>query len=343
VTIAASAAGTPPVPPSPGDGTSGAAGRARRVPGRKFWRALRHNRKALVGALLLLFFVVLAVFPGQIAPYNPNGMTFAPGLGPSAAHWLGTTSQGQDILSQLVWGSRQTLVIAFAAGGISTVLSVVVGVSAAYVGGVTDGGLSLITDVLLVIPTFPLIIVVAAYLNNAGTLDIILVLGLLGWPYGARQLRSQVLSLRNRDFLQAARVRGERTSFIIVGEITPTLTSLIVATFLGSAAYAVLAAAGLQFIGLGDPNALSWGTMLYWAQSSEALQAGMPLWAIMPGLFVAGLGAAFALLNYAFDEISNPALRPVKRLSRVPYTPALLPVTLGNGSGALAGSHRRTG
>jgi peptide/nickel transport system permease protein len=328
---------------------------ARRVPGQKLWRALRHNRKALAGALLLLFFLVLAVFPGQIAPYNPNGLTFAPGLGPSAAHWLGTTSQGQDILSQLVWGARQTLIIAFAAGGISTVLSVIVGVSAAYLGGVTDGGLSLLTDVLLVIPTFPLIIVVAAYLNNAGTVDIILVLGFLGWPYGARQLRSQVLSLRNRDFLQAARVRGERASYIIVGEITPTLTSLIVATFLGSAAYAVLAAAALQFIGLGDPNALSWGTMLYWAQSSEALQAGMPLWAIMPGLFVAGLGAAFALLNYAFDEISNPALRPVKRLSRVPFTPLVtLPVTGGmgaatagpngsrSGSGPLSGPHLRT-
>ena len=292
----------------------------RRVPGAKFWRALRHNRKAFAGALLLLFFLVLAAIPGLIAPYSPTAMTFAPGLGPSAAHWLGTTSQGQDVLSQLVWGARQTLVIAFAAGGISTVLSVIVGVSAAYSGGVADGALSLLTDVLLVIPTFPLIIVVAAYLNNVGTLDIILVLGLLGWPFGARQLRSQVLSLRNRDFLEAARVRGERSSFIIMGEITPTLTSLIVATFLGSAAYAVLAAAGLQFIGLGDPNALSWGTMLYWAQSSEALQAGMPLWAIMPGLFVAGLGAAFALLNYAFDEIANPALRPVKKLSRVPFS-----------------------
>lgn len=322
--------------PAPSAEEVGVVGRpSRRVPGVKFWLALRHNRKALAGALLLLFFVVLAVFPGQIAPYNPTSMTFAPALGPSAAHWLGTTSQGQDVLSQLVWGAQQTLVIAFAAGGISTVLSVLVGVSAAYLGGVTDGGLSLLTDVLLVIPTFPLIIVVAAYLNNAGMVDIILVLGLLGWPYGARQLRSQVLSLRGRDFLEAARVRGERRGYIIVGEIMPTLTSLIVATFLGSAVYAVLAAAGLQFIGLGDPNALSWGTMLYWAQSNEALQAGMPLWAIMPGLFVALLGAAFALLNYAFDEISNPALRPVKKLSRRAFT-SLMPIPASTGNGAAA-------
>ena len=281
--------------------------------------AIRHNRKATVGALMLLFFIVLGLFPGQIAPYNPSAMNFAPGLGPSAVHWFGTTAQGQDVYSQLVWGARQTLIVAFAVGGIATVLAVLVGVSSAYLGGVADGVLSLITDVLLVIPIFPLIIVIAAYLHNAGTMDMIIVLGVLGWSYGARQLRAQVLSMRNRDFLEAARVRGERSGYIIVSEIMPTLTSLIVATFLGTAVYAVLAVAGLQFIGLGNPTALSWGTMLYWAQNNEALSAGMPLWAIMPGLCVALLGAAFALLNYAFDEISNPALRPVKRLARIPF------------------------
>jgi peptide/nickel transport system permease protein len=263
---------------------------------------------------------VLAVFPGEIAPYSPTAMSFSPGLGLSAAHWLGTTSQGQDVYSQLIWGTRQSLIIAFAAGGLATAIAVVVGVSAAYLGGVTDGILSLITDVLLVIPIFPLIILIAAYLRSAGTTDMIIVLGALGWSYGARQLRAQVLSMRKRDFLEAARIRGEKSGYIIRVEIIPMLTSLIVATFLGSAVYAVLTAAGLQFVGLGDPNALSWGTMLYWAQNSAALDTGMPLWAIMPGVCVALLGAGFALLNYAFDEISNPALRPVHRLkgNRIP-------------------------
>jgi peptide/nickel transport system permease protein len=282
---------------------------------------VRRNRKATAGALILLFFVVLAVFPGQIAPYDPTSLRFVPGTGPSAAHWLGTTSQGQDVYSQLIWGTRQSLIIAFAAGGLATAVSVIVGVSSAYLGGVADGVLSLVTDVLLVIPEFPLIIVIAAYLRSAGTVDIIIVLGALGWSYGARQLRSQVLSLRKRDFLEAARVRGERSAYVIVVEIMPTLTSLIVATFLGSAVYAVLTAAGLQFVGLGDPNTMSWGTMLYWAQNNEALGSGMPLWAIMPGVCVALLGAGFALLNYAFDEISNPALRPVRRLARTPFVP----------------------
>jgi peptide/nickel transport system permease protein len=126
-------------------------------------------------------------------------------------------------------------------------------------------------------------------------------------------MRAQTLSLRNRDFLESARVRGERRSYIIVVEVLPTMTSLIIANFLGAALYSVLTAAGLQFLGLGDPNSESWGTMLYWSQNQQALQTGSPLWSIAPGLCVALLGAAFALVNYAFDEVSNPALRPVRR------------------------------
>ncbi len=265
---------------------------------------------------MLGFFIFVAIFPSELSPYNPTSMSFAPGLGPSGANWLGTTTQGQDILSELIWGARQTLIIAFAAGGLATIVSVIVGVSAAYMGGLVDGVLSLITDVLLVIPIFPLVIVIAAYLRSVGLLVMIIVLGALGWSYGARQLRVQVLSLRRRDFLGAARVRGERSGYIILAEIIPTMTSLIVASFLGTAVFAVLTAAGLQFLGLGDPNSQSWGNMLYWAQNNEALEAGSPLWAIVPGACIALLGAAFAFLNYAFDEVSNPALRPVRKLSR---------------------------
>jgi oligopeptide/dipeptide ABC transporter ATP-binding protein len=279
------------------------------------WRAIRRNKKALVGVLVLLVFVVLAVFPGQIAPDDPTAQIYEPALGPSWHHLLGTTGRGEDVFSQLVWGTRLSLVIALAVGALATALSVLIGVSSAYLGGIADGILSLITDVILVLPIFPLIIVIAAYRKNSGFFTLIVVLGALGWSYGARQLRSQTLSLRTRDFLESARVRGERKLYVILFEILPTMTSLIVATFLGAALYAVLTAAGLQFIGLGDPNSHSWGTMLYWAQNGEALFAGMPLWAIAPGVCIALLGASFALLNYAFDEISSPALR-VQRLAR---------------------------
>ena len=197
-----------------------------------------------------------------------------------------------------------------------------VGVAAAYIGGVTDGVLSTVTDILLVIPIFPLFIVIAAYLRSAGLLDIIIILGALNWSYSARQLRVQALSMRNRDFLKAAGVRGERASYIIVAEMLPSMSSLIVAAFCLNAVFAVLTAAGLQFIGLGDPNAQSWGTMLYWAYQQAALQSGLALWAIMPGVCIALFGGSLALINFAFDEISNPALRPVRRMSRPTHVPA---------------------
>jgi peptide/nickel transport system permease protein len=276
-------------------------------------RAVAGNRKALTGLTLLVIFLFLALFPGVLARDNPNAEIYAKTAGPSAGHLFGTTSYGQDIFAQWVYGTRESIFLAVVAGGLATVLSVLVGIWAAYRGGLVDGVLSLFTDVFLVIPAFPLIVIIAAYSKNGGNAILVAVLVVTGWSYGARQLRSQALSLRNRDFLIAARVRGERQGRIILFEIMPTMTSLIVANFLGAAVYAVLAAAGLQFIGLGNPDSSSWGTMLFWAQNNEALQAGAPLWAVAPGLGIALLGGAFALLNYAFDEISNPALRPVRR------------------------------
>jgi peptide/nickel transport system permease protein len=280
-------------------------------------RAIRSNRKATVGAVLLVFFVLVALFPGVIARDNPSLDAYKPKLGLSTAHLLGTTAYGQDMFAQLVWGTRNVMIIAFSVGLATTAIAVLIGVAAAYLGGLWDSTLNVLTDVLLVIPLFPLLIVIAAYARNGGTLVLILVITATSWSYTARQLRSQALTLRSRDFLEAARVRGERRLYVIVMEVIPTMTSLIVASFLTNALYAVLFASSLQFIGLGDPNTVSWGTMLYWAQNNAALQTGQPLWAIAPGACIAALGAAFALLNYAFDEIGNPALRPVRRSKRV--------------------------
>jgi peptide/nickel transport system permease protein len=274
---------------------------------------LRSNPKALGGAILLGIFALAALFAPFIAPYDPNSLQFDQLLPPSREHLLGTTGNGQDIFSQLIWSTRESLMLAIIAGVFATAVSVIVGVTAAYLGGVWDHVLNLFTDIFLVIPTLPLMIVIAAYAENHGLWVLIGVIVVTGWSYGARQLRAQALSLRNREFLDAARARGERSSYIIVFEVLPNMTSLIVAIFLGAALYAVLAAAGLQFIGLGDTNDLSWGTMLYWAQHNGALLAGAPLWVLAPGICIALLGASFALVNYAFDEISNPALRPVKK------------------------------
>ena len=287
-------------------------GRTRAAALSRLARAIRANRKATAGTVILVLFILIAIFPWVIAHDSPTAEVYRRSQGPSLAHLFGTTAYGQDLFAQAVWGTRQVLIIAFGAGLASTALAVLIGVAAAYLGGLWDGALSLLTDVLLVIPLFPLLIVIAAYVHNSGTLVLIAVLTLTGWSYTARQLRSQALSLRHRDFLEAARVRGERSLYIIVVEIIPTMTSLIVASFLTNALYAVLFASSLQFIGLGDPNSTSWGTMLYWAQNNEALQTGQYLWAVIPGALIALLGAAFALLNYAFDEIGNPALRPIR-------------------------------
>jgi peptide/nickel transport system permease protein len=277
-------------------------------------RSALRSRKAVIGLVILAIFTLFAAAPGWFTSVDqPNQLAFTPALQPSGAHWLGTTALGQDIWAQLVYGTRQSLVIAVVAGACATVLSVLVGVSAAYLGGIADEVLSLITNVFLVLPTFPLIIILATYAGKGTLLVVLIVLVATGWSYGANQMRAQTLSLRNRDFLESARVRGERRSYIIVVEVLPTMTSLIIANFLGAALYSVLTAAGLQFLGLGDPNSMSWGTMLYWSQNQQALQTGMPLWSIAPGLCVALLGVSFALMNYAFDEISNPALRPVRR------------------------------
>ena len=276
--------------------------------------AVRSNRKAMAGLIIFSGFCLVAAFPRLFtAVVDPQLRGFDVSLAPSRDHLLGTTAFGQDIMAQLIYGTRQSLVIAVVAGAFATVLSVLIGVSAGYLGGLGDSVLSLFTDVFLVIPTFPLIIILATYAGNGSVSVVIVVLVATGWSYGARQLRAQTLSLRNRDFLESARVRGERRSYIILVEVLPTMTSLILANFLGAALFAVLTAAGLQFLGLGDSSSNSWGTMLYWSQSQSALQTGQVWWAIAPGLCVALLGASFALLNYAFDEISNPALRPVRR------------------------------
>jgi peptide/nickel transport system permease protein len=276
--------------------------------------SLVNNRKALAGLILFALTVLVAAFPGLFTTDHSPGIigTYPTNLGPSTGHLLGTTSYGQDIYSQLIYGARQVLVIALIAGACATVLSVLIGITAAYVGGIVDELLSLLTNVVLILPTFPLMIILAKYAGQSNAVMII-VLVVTGWSYGANQLRAQALSLRNRDFLEAARVRGERRLYVILFEMMPTMTSLIVANFLGSALYSVLASSGLQFIGLGNTSSMSWGTMLYNADQMEALQSGNALWIIAPGLAIAVLSAAFALMNYAFDEIGNPALRPVRR------------------------------
>ncbi len=297
---------------SPGVALPDDAGQVERAPGRRFIRAVLANRKATAGALILFVVVFAAAFPGLVAPDNPQATIYPPNLGASSAHLLGTTQIGQDVFSQLIWSTRLTLLVTVIVSAIATLISMVVGVTAAYLGGVTDRVLTVITDVFLILPVLPLLILLAAYLPP-GITSLVVVLTITSWAFQARQLRSQGLSVRNRDFLVSARVRGESAAYIILVEIVPTMTSLLVASFLALAVFEVGFAASLQFLGLGNSSELMWGTMLYNAQQSAALESGNALWALAPGVAVAFMGAGFALVNYAFDEIGNPALRPVRR------------------------------
>jgi len=279
---------------------------------RRFRRAVLRNKKALAGTVILLVIAFVAAFPGLVAPDNPQAAIYPQNLGPSSAHLLGTTQLGQDVFSQLVWSTRLTLVVTLVVSVIATFLSMIIGVTAAYAGGITDRALTVVTDVFLILPVLPLLILLAAYLPP-GVTSLIIVLCITSWAFQARQLRSQGLSIRNRDFLVAARARGERGIYIILVEIVPTMTSLLAASFLALSVYIVGFAASLQILGLGNSSELMWGTMLYNAQQAAALEAGNAWWALAPGAAVAVLGTSFALLNYAFDEIGNPALRPVRR------------------------------
>jgi peptide/nickel transport system permease protein len=284
---------------------------ATRAP-RRLLHAVLGNRKAVLGAVILLVIAFVAAFPGLIAPYDPHAVVGPQDQGPSSTYLLGTTQLGQDVFSQLIWSTRLTLIVTLVVTAIATFLSTVIGVTSAYVGGVTDKALTVLIDVFLILPVLPLLILLAAYLPP-GVTSLVVVLCITSWAFQARQLRSQGLSIRNRDFLVAARARGERGIYIILVEIVPTMTSLIAASFLSLAVYVVGFAASLQFLGLGNSSELMWGTMLYNAQQASALEAGNAWWALAPGAAVALMGTGFALLNYAFDEIGNPALRPVRR------------------------------
>jgi len=271
-----------------------------------WWGAIRRDRKALAGSVILAIFLVIAIagpwFVGD--PTAPVGIPLQP---PSADHWLGTTGQGQDVLAQLVVGTRVSLAIGFAVGFAVVLIGALVGVTAGYFGGRIDGFLSLLFNVFLVLPGLPLAIVIAAYLPS-GPLTLGLVLTVTGWAWNARVLRSQTLSQRRRDFVAAAIVSGESSPRIIVREILPTMTSLMVAQMIGSTVYAIGAQVGLEFLGLGDVSGVTWGTNLYWAQNDSALLTGA-WWTFAPtGLCVALVGFGLTMLNSGFDEITNPRL-----------------------------------
>ncbi|GAB3600603.1 ABC transporter permease [Microbacterium tumbae] len=270
------------------------------------------NGKARLGLCILALFILVAVFAPLLAPYGPKDNGFERNADASAAHWLGTTAAGEDVLSQLVYGAQISLLVGFAAGILSTIVAVLIGLSWGYLRGFAGEVVGFVVNLFLVIPGLPLMIVIAAYLQNGGILMIIAVIVVTGWAWGARVLRSQTQSLRGNDFVASAQFSGDSSARIVFREILPNMTSIIAGTLFGAATAAILAEAGLEFLGLGDSSIVSWGTMLYWAQNSNSLLTGQWLLLFAPGLCIALLALSLTLVNFGVDGISNPRLREGK-------------------------------
>jgi peptide/nickel transport system permease protein len=285
-------------------------GGRRRVAPPQWLVLLWRNRKSRAGLVVLGGIVLVAVFAPLIATHDPNAYSLIDSRqSPSLHHLFGTTDQGTDIFSQVVLGSRTSLLIGAASALLATVLATVLGVLAAYAGGWVDEVLNFITNVFLVLPTIPLLVVASAYLRSRGGLTMVLILGLTLWAFEARILRGQALSLRNRDFILAAKVAGEPTWRILVGELMPNMISRIAGAFVLVFYVSILTMAGLEFLGLGDMSQPSWGVTMYWAQVNSTVLQGEWWPFLFPGLALATTVAALVFILAGLDEVSNPRLR----------------------------------
>ena len=265
--------------------------------------------KVFLGLVIVGFFILLAIFGPMLIHTDPGAVTSARLQPPSLKHWLGTTQQGQDVLTQVVDGARISMEVGFGAGILTTVWSVLVGLTGGYLSGTSSEVLSMFSNVFLVIPSLPLVVILAAFLPNSGSTGIIIVITVTGWAWGARVLRAQTLSLRRRDFVEAARATGENTLKIMLYDILPNEVAIITATFLGSVVGAILTEASIAFLGLSNVTQWSWGTMLYWAQVSGAELARAWWWFVPPGLCIALVGTGLAFINFGLDDVINPRLR----------------------------------
>jgi peptide/nickel transport system permease protein len=274
-------------------------------------RLMLGNPKSCVGLAVVLGMVLLGVLAPLIidASKATEFSLLDARQAPSWHHLFGTTDQGTDVFAQVVWGARRSLALGAAAGAIATILATTLGIFAAYVGGVVDDVLNLVTNVFFVIPTIPLLIDVTAFLHTRGMLAMTLVIACTLWAFEARILRGQALTLKNRDFVLAAKVAGESTRRIVFGELMPNMISRIAAAFVLVFYIAILVDAGLEFLGLGDMSKPSWGVALYWATVNSSVLQGEWWSFLFPGLAIGVTVLGLTLVLAGIDEVSNPRLR----------------------------------
>lgn len=276
-----------------------------------FWNSYRRNPMGVVGLGMLVAIVLVAIFAPVIAPYDPDATTqvtiddlYAK---PSAQHWLGTDDAGKDVLTNLIYGARISLIVGFFASFISVVIGGTIGIAAGFFGGRVDNILMRFTDIMLVIPDLPLAVVIVA-LTRPQLSNIIFVIGILGWTGAARLIRSQTLAVKERKFVLRARAVGAGNWYIIRRHIFPLVLPLIVVNSVLVISLAILSESTLSFIGLGDPTALSWGQMLNYAFSRGAMSAGA-WWALVsPGLGIVWVVASLALIGQGLEQVLNPRI-----------------------------------
>ncbi|MBW1996446.1 MAG: ABC transporter permease [Deltaproteobacteria bacterium] len=268
----------------------------------EFWRVYRQRKTAVFGAVIVVAFVIAAVFAPHLAPYSPREGSGPPFDPPSSEHWLGTNDIGVDILSELIYSARISLTVGFVAASAVVMIGSLIGLISGYFGGIIDEALMRITEIVLVLPRLPLMIVMAAYLGP-GTWTIIFVYSVVGWATLARQVRSQVLSLRESTFVEASRAIGAGHGHIIFSHIMPNVWGVIIANAIMEVMFAILVEAGLSFLGLGDPVHKSWGVMLYFAQIQGAFLLGTWWWIFPPGICIALLSSSFNFIGTALNDL----------------------------------------
>jgi ABC-type dipeptide/oligopeptide/nickel transport system ATPase component/ABC-type dipeptide/oligopeptide/nickel transport system permease subunit len=287
----------------------------------------KRSPKLLVGGGLITVITAWALV-GPLLVGDPETIRDIGLTPPSTGHLLGTTQTGQDVLAQLAYATRGSLYIGVLVGVLATLLSALFGIVGSYLGGVVDEAFSLLSNVMLVIPGLPLVIVISAFVpaDARGSWTIALVLAVTGWAGSARVLRAQTLSLRSRDYVHASRVGGERSWRVVGVEILPNLLPILASQLVFVTIAAILSEAGLSFLGLGASNSATLGTMLNYAQNGYALQRGAWWWFVPPGLIIALFGCGLALVNFSIDEVVNPRLRNLVRRRRPARPPEPRPV-----------------
>lgn len=271
-------------------------------------RTLFRSPKVLWGLSILAFFALVAIFGPGLLVYDASDVAGPPHMSPNLTYPLGTSGQGEDILSQMVVGARTSLGIGFTIAIVVTVIGALIGLLSAYFGSVTDNVLSAITNIFITLPGLPLLIALTVFLPP-GPITTIGVLSLLGWAGTARIIRAQGMSIRGRDYIKAAIATGESVGRILIREIAPNLFSVLAGTFVGAAIYGIAAQAGLEFLGLGGSTLVSWGTILHWSDVQSAILLGEWWTFVPPGVCLGVVGLALTLVMFGADEITNPALR----------------------------------